>query len=482
VREGPVWLPMRLLFLSSEVAPYSKTGGLGDVAGALPVAMAALGHEVRVVSPLYQTVPGAGLVPQPQPLTLAFPFGEVEVRFRTRTLETGLTEVFVEAPALFDRPTFYGHPDDDRRFAAFTMAALSWAQQVGFDADVVWCHDWQTGLAPLALRLGYARTALGRARTLFTIHNLAYQGNFPSASMEALGIPWSQFTLDGVEFWGQLGFLKAGLAHADLLSTVSPSYAGEIQTLEGGVGLDGLLRARAPRLSGILNGVDTREWNPATDALLPARFSAADLTGRAVNRAALLAAFGLDAPGPGFPLFGVVGRMVDQKGADLMQFSLPAFLEQGAGVVVLGSGDAGIVERWKALHARFPRRLGLHLGFDNALAHLIEAGSDFFLMPSRFEPCGLNQMYSLLYGAVPVVRAVGGLKDTVTDLQAPGGTGVVFGPATVSALTQALLRAVDLYRQPDQLRAIQGRGMIQDFSWAAAARRYTELLQAPLPP
>jgi starch synthase len=470
---------MRLLFLSSEVAPFSKSGGLGDVAGSLPGAMAALGHEVRVVSPLYASVAREGLEPEPLPMTLTFPFGEVEVRFRTCQPEPGLTQVLVEAEPLFGRPAYYGYPDDDRRFAAFTMAALAWAQRSGFDADVVWGHDWQTGLAPLALRLGLAHTPLGRARSAFTIHNLAYQGNFPAPSMEALGIPWTHFTLQGLEFHGQLGFLKAGLQYADLLSTVSPSYAQEIQTPDGGMGLDGVLRSRASSLHGVLNGVDVREWNPATDPLLPQRFSALDVGGRAVNRAALLAAFGLDAPGPGLPLFGVVGRMVDQKGADLMQSALPLFLEQGAGVVVLGSGEADIVARWKALQGSFPRRLGLRLGFDNALAHLIEAGSDFFLMPSRFEPCGLNQMYSLLYGAVPVVRAVGGLKDTVVDLASPGGTGIVFGPATVTALTTALLRAVELYRQPAALREVQTRGMVRDLSWAAAARIYEVLLSAP---
>jgi starch synthase len=472
---------MRLLFLSSEVAPYSKSGGLGDVAGSLPAAMAALGHEVKVLSPLYRSVSRLGLGPASEPLAIHFPFGAVEATFREAAVEPGLTQVFVDIPASFDRATYYGFGDDDLRFAGYTMAALSWAQRSGFEADVVWCHDWQTGLAPLALRTGYGHAPLGRARTIFTIHNLAYQGNFPRQAMETLGIPWSHFTPDGVEFWGQLGFLKAGLRYADLLTTVSPSYAREIQTPEGGMGLDGLLRSRASRLSGVLNGVDTREWNPATDVLLPARFSALDLAGRSANRAALLAAFGLDAPGPGFPLFGVVGRMVDQKGADLMQSALPAFLEQGAGVVVLGSGEADIVERWKALQQRFPRRLGLRLGFDNALAHLIEAGSDFFLMPSRFEPCGLNQMYSLLYGSVPVVRAVGGLQDTVTDVQVPDGTGIVFGPPTVPALVQALLRAVELYRSPSQLRAVQARGMARDLSWAAAAKAYQALLEAPLP-
>jgi starch synthase len=467
---------MRILFLSAEVAPFSKTGGLGDVAGALPQAMAALGHEVRVVTPLYRGVSTVGLESEPQPLTLGFPFGEVVVRYRHTKVDSGFGVVFVESAALFDRPNLYGYGDDARRFCAYTVAALSWAQRSGFEADVVWGNDWQTGLAPLALQSGYAHTPLGRARTAFTIHNLAYQGNFPRHELDALGIPWSRFNLDGVEFYGHLGFMKAGLQLADVLTTVSPSYAVEIQTREGGVGLDGVLKQRAAALHGVLNGVDVREWNPATDVLLPARFTAADLSGRAECARELIAAFGLEAPAPGMPVFGVVGRMVDQKGADLMQAVLPRFLEQGACAVVLGSGEPAFEGRWRELHARWPRRLGVRVGFDNALAHLIEAGSDFFLMPSRFEPCGLNQMYSLLYGSVPIVREVGGLKDTVVDASRPDGTGLVFGPPTAEALFGAMLRSVELLRDPARLAAVRARGMAQDLSWRKAALEYERLL------
>ena len=468
---------MRILFLSSEVGPFSKSGGLGDVSGALPSALAMLGHEVRVVTPLYRSVKADGFVPEPAPLTLSFPFGEVEAHFRKAEIEPRYTVVFVDVPEFFNHPGYYGLPNDARRFGSFTMAGLSWAQREGFDADVAWFNDWPTGLGPLALTTGYAHTPLGRAKTVFTIHNLAYMGNFPSTEMAALGIPWSRFTMDGVEFYHQLGFLKAGLRLADVLTTVSPTYAAEIQTPEGGVGLDGLLKTRASKLHGILNGVDVREWNPATDVLLPARYSATDLAGRATCRDALFPAFGIDPPQPGMPVFGAVGRMVGQKGADLMQAALPRFLEQGAAAVVLGTGEPGLEQGWRALHARYPRRLGLHIGFDNALAHLVEAGTDFFLMPSRFEPCGLNQMYSLMYGAVPIVRAVGGLKDTVQDLSSPDGTGIVFGLPTEEALSKAMMRAVDLFRDPPRHQRVQARGMAQDFSWAAAARKYEELLR-----
>jgi starch synthase len=466
---------MRVLFLSSEVAPFSKTGGLGDVAGALPAALAALGHEVRVVTPLYRSVPRAGLVAAPGGLTLAFPFGEVAVRFLTRASGDRLSHVFVDVPAFFERAELYGHPDDARRFTAFTMAALSHAQATGFAPDVVHGNDWPVGLAALALRGGYAHTPLGAARTVFTIHNLAYQGNFPRGEVGALGVPWARFTVDGVEFYGQLSFMKAALVSFDVLTTVSPSYAREIQTPLGGHGLDGVLRARAGALHGIVNGVDGHEWNPATDVLLPARFSAGDLTGKAACRAALLDAFGLEPPPPGQPVFGVVGRMVEQKGVDLLQAALPRALEQGARAVVLGSGAPGFEGRWRELAARFPSRLGVRIGFDNALAHLIEAGSDFFLMPSRFEPCGLNQLYSSLYGAVPVVREVGGLRDTVVDAARPDGTGLVFSEATVDGVARALGRAVELFLRPEAYRQVQRRGMAQDFSWERSARAYAAL-------
>ncbi|MEW6432855.1 MAG: glycogen synthase GlgA [Myxococcota bacterium] len=469
---------MRVLFLASEVAPFSKTGGLGDVAGALPAALAALGHEVLVVTPLYQGVARDGLADEAGPLSLEFPFGGVSVRYRALASGERLTHVFVDVPQFFDRPALYGYPDDARRFAAYTMASLSFAQARGFVPDVVHGNDWPVGLAALALQLGYAHTPIGRARTVFTIHNLAYQGNFPKGELEALGLPWSLYTVDGVEFYDQLSFMKAALRTFDVLTTVSPSYAQEIQTPLGGHGLDGVLRARAKDLHGIVNGVELREWNPATDVLLPARFTGADLTGKAVCRAALLEAYGLDAPPPGQPVFGVVGRMVEQKGVDLLQAVLPRVLEQGARAVVLGRGEATFEARWRELATRFPKRLGVRVGFDNALAHLIEAGSDFFLMPSRFEPCGLNQMYSLLYGSVPVVREVGGLKDTVVDVTRPGGTGIVFPEATSDGLARAVLRAVELFRRPDEYRQVQRRGMAQDFSWERSARAYEALYRA----
>ncbi len=467
---------MRILFLSSEVAPFSKTGGLGDVSGALPRALAARGHQVRVVTPLYRDIARGGLQLEGAPLKLEFPFGHVEVRQRSAPAEGELR--FIDCPQAFDRDEYYGYGDDARRFAVYTMAALAFAQRDGFEADVVQCSDWQTGLAFLALKTGAAHTPLARAKKVFTIHNLAYQGVFAKQEMEALGIPWEFFTPGGVEYWDKLCFLKAGLVHADLITTVSPTYAQEIQTPAFGVGLDGLLRHRADVLHGVLNGVDVEEWNPATDVFIPQPFTATDLAGRAKCRQELIASCRLQAPVEGMPLFGVVGRMAGQKGADLMQAALPRLLEQGASAVVLGAGDPQVQANWHQLAARYPGRVSVRVGFDNSFAHRIEAGSDFFLMPSRFEPCGLNQMYSLLYGAVPVVHGVGGLKDTVVDLRKPGGTGIVFDQPTPEALFYALVRAVELYRDRPRYLEVQKRGMSQDFSWTAAAARYEALFQA----
>jgi starch synthase len=471
---------MRVLFVSSEVAPFSKTGGLGDVTHALPLALAALGHEVRVVTPLYREVPREGLARRGG-LTLEFPFGEVDVAAWHRAADEGVEQVFLEAPLCFDRERPYGYPDDARRFAAFSMGALALTQASGFEPDVVHANDWQTGLVMPALTLGFAHTPLGRARRVFTIHNLAYQGNFAKAEVQALGLPWSLFVPGGVEFYEHLSFMKAGLVYAQRVTTVSPTYAKEIQTKAGGMGMDGVVRAVAGKLSGILNGVDAREWNPATDVLLPARYSAQDLSGKARCREELLAAWRLQPPAEGMPVFGLIGRMVHQKGADLSQAALPRLLEQGARAVVLGTGDEALQQAWRALAARFPGRLGVHVGFEDAKAHLIEAGSDFFVMPSRFEPCGLNQLYSQLYGAVPVVHGVGGLKDTVVDLAEADATGVVFGRPTTEALFNALTRAVELYRDARRYAQVQRRGMTRDFSWAPSARAYVEVYQQAAP-
>lgn len=472
---------LKILFLSSEIAPWSKTGGLADVAGALPRALAARGHTVHVVSPLYACVPRDGLSVDGPGLELTFPFGTRRARFHSVQMAPRCRATFVENALFFDRPGLYvekdePYPDNAQRFAFFTVAALTFAQQQRFEPDLVHLNDWQTGLGALALKTGYGATT----PSLLTIHNLAYQGLFAKSTVAELGIPWSLFTLEGVEYWHELSFLKAGIQYASAVNTVSPTYAREIQTPALGMGFDGIIRARVASSSmfGILNGIDTAEWNPATDVLLPARYSWADLTGRGVCQNALYERARLDPPARGMPLFGIIGRMVEQKGVDLLQAALPPFLEHGARAVVLGSGSTAFERGWRELATRFPRRLSVTVGFDNALAHLIEASSDFFLMPSRFEPCGLNQMYSLAYGAVPIVHAVGGLKDTVVDLSQVNGTGIQFHQPTVDALRGALTRAVELMRDKTRYARVQQQGMRLDFSWSRAAGEYEQVYES----
>jgi starch synthase len=474
---------MRLLFAASEAAPWSKSGGLGDVCGALPRALAARGHQVLLVVPGYRGSIPAAATREPERHTLHFPFGDEGFVLHTLT-EERLTVAFVDAPKYFDRPGLYGeaggsYPDNPRRYAVFTMAALAAAQALRFEPQVVHLHDWQTGLGALALKRGFGGTALGRAACVFTVHNLAYQGVFPKSEVDALGLPWEVFNPDGVEFHDQLSFLKAGVSFCDHVTTVSPTYAKEILTPEGGFGLHGAIAARKDALRGILNGIDDREWDPQTDPLLPARFSKGELSGKEVCARALLQRFGLSLPPSARfarrpPIFGVVGRMAGQKGVDALQVAAPSLLARGARLVIVGTGEPQFENAWRALAAKWPGRLGVHIGFDEPLAHLVEAGSDFFLMPSRFEPCGLNQMYSQRYGTVPVVRGVGGLVDTVTDVGLPGATGIVFQG---DAFAAALERALKLYADWKALDAVRAAGMAKDFSWNASAQAYERLYE-----
>lgn len=478
---------MKILFLSSEVVPWSKTGGLADVAGALPGALAGLGHEVLVATPHYAGISPEGLEPVGAPLTLRFPFGQQTATFHLATPAPRYRVLFVGNEGFFGREGLYGDAggdfgDNHRRFAFFTMAALSGSQLTTFPADIVHLNDWQTGLAAVALRRGYRGTGLAQAKTVFTIHNLAYQGMFPKAAMTDLGLPWDVFVPGGVEFYDQLSFLKAGLSYSDALTTVSERYAQEIRTPEAGWGLDGLLRARSQDLHGILNGVDVEEWNPATDRHLPATFDANDLSGKRACKQALLSRYGLPAQ-PEAPLFGIISRMVSQKGFDILLPVVQRLLKEGTAMrlVVLGTGEPRFEGAFAQLARTYPEKVSVQIGYDVGLSHLIEAGSDFFFMPSLYEPCGLNQMYSLLYGTIPIVRAVGGLDDTVIDFSAPGGNGVKFGAFSEAALYEATLRAIALYAQPDVLDEVRRRGLRGDFSWSRSAARYASLYESLLP-
>ncbi len=467
---------LRILMIASEAYPFSKTGGLADVATALPAALGRLGHDVTLVTPRYRGVERGPVVDRTRLVVADRAF---DVSFIEHRLGPGARVLLVDCPPLYDRPGLYyeagvDYPDNAARFALLTAAALDWMSRQPKAFHVVHAHDWQAGLAPVYLR---RRGDAARPRTVFTIHNLAYQGVVDKAWVPRLGLEWTDFTVRGFEFHDHLSFLKAGVSFADAITTVSPTYADEIQRPEYGHGLDGVMRGRRADLTGILNGIDTEEWNPAADRFLPARFDAADLAGKAAVKRALLEACGLpvDEAALARPVIGIVSRLVDQKGFDLLAAMASELPGLDATFTVLGSGETRYETMWRELAAWRPDRVAVHIGFDERRAHLIEGGADVFLMPSRFEPCGLNQMYSLRYGTVPVVRAVGGLVDTVRPYNRRNGqgTGFLFADYTPGALLEAIRSALGLFRtNPKAWRRLQMNGMRKDFSWQRSAREY----------
>jgi starch synthase len=469
-----------VLQIASEALPFAKTGGLADVLGALPPALARLGWDVTMVTPRYRGVDAGSLVER-FPLTVGGFVGDTS--FFEAPLPDGAHAILVDCPDLYDREALYAvdnvdYADNARRFAFLVRAALEFAARRGAAPSIVHAHDWQTGLAPVYLRTLYAgHPVLGGTRTIFTIHNLAYQGLFEPDWLPRLDLGWDQFTVDRMEYWSRISFLKGAINDATLLTTVSPRYAEEIQTPQLGFGFDGILRARRTDLVGILNGIDTREWDPARDRLIPQPYSADDLSGKTAAKEAVLQQYGLpsDADALKRPLIGMVSRMVDQKGFDLIAEVSEELLHLDASFVVLGTGDARYQDLWMALAAEGPDRIGARIGFDEALAHLIEAGADLFLMPSRFEPCGLNQMYSMRYGTIPVVHAVGGLADTVTPK-----TGFVFTDYSPAALLEALTRALDCFGNRHRWLTLQRTGMAQDFSWDRSAKEYVKIYERAL--
>ena len=477
---------MKILMVASEAIPFSKTGGLADVVGALPQALHALGHEVGVVLPLYR----ATRLDQPEILfpALTVPLGPQTCFPAVPTVvHSGVRFYFVAYPTFFDRAALYGtpagdYPDNAERFALFSRAALEIAQ-LHFRPDLFHCHDWQSALVPVLLRTAYTRSAaLSRTPVLFTIHNLGYQGLFRRDILAQIGLPESVFTIDGLEFYGKVNLLKGGLVYSDAINTVSRGYAREIQTEEYGFGLDGLLRHRSLVLSGILNGVDYGHWNPATDPHIAARYTPGDLRGKRECKRDLLAAFSLPTSHLDRPVLGIVSRLSAQKGADLIQDVANELMSLDLTLVVLGSGDAAYEDLFRTLAVRYPDKVAVRIAYDDTLAHKIEAGSDIFLMPSRYEPCGLNQIYSLKYGAVPVVRVTGGLDDTVEnfDPSTGAGTGFKFKDYTGQALIAAIRAALDTYGNQSLWRKLMANGMAQDYSWGASAAQYVRLYQGLL--
>lgn len=479
---------MNLLFLSSEVAPFAKSGGLGDVSAALPAALHRQGHDVRVFMPLYSRIDQTKTKFRPieSLKNLRVSFGprafNVSV-FAALQPGTDMEVFFLHCPELYGRPSLYTNDADEHlRFLVFCYAALQCAQRMRFAPDIIHCNDWQSALVPLLLRTRFAwdKEIFGRSKTVLTIHNLNYQGLFPSRVVPDTGLSDSAhlFHQDQLKS-GVLNLLLHGILYADVVTTVSPTYSREIRTQEFGAGLDGFLRARSSTVVGILNGVDYNEWSPAADKHLPARYSPENMAGKVLCREKLLERMRLPNV-KGVPVFGIVSRLAGQKGFDLLPQVLPRLLQQERfQLVVLGSGERRYERMFRQLQAQFSRQVRFQNSFDNALAHQIEAGSDFFLMPSRYEPCGLNQLYSLKYGAVPVVRKTGGLADTVQlyNPKTGSGTGVVFEHYDATALRWAIRTALDLYSNPSVYRQVQQSGMAEDFSWDTQVAKYERLYE-----
>jgi starch synthase len=467
---------MKILMVASEAAPFAKTGGLADVVGSLPAALKSLGYEVAVLLPRYRSVnlKTARRVYDSLPVWLG------PDRFDTAIylIQQETPFYFLDCPPLYDRAGLYGdegvdYPDNHVRFAVLARAALEFSRHI-FRPDILHGHDWQAGLAPVYLHTIYANdpTFLG-IRTLFTVHNLGYHGLFPEVALDEIGLgDAGLFRPDGLEFFGKVGYLKGGLTFSDALNTVSPTYAREIQTPEYGFALDGVLRARGNALSGILNGVDYTEWNPETDRFIAAHYSTADLSGKGICKGDLVNEFGLPGEARDAPLIGIVSRFTSQKGADLIAEIADDMVGEGFYMVALGSGESQYEALFHAMAARHPGRIAVRIGYDNALAHKIEAGADLFLMPSRYEPCGLNQIYSLKYGTVPVVRATGGLDDTIDS-----ETGFKFQQYYGSALLEGLRAARQAFGDQEGWRAMMLAGMAKDYSWKASAAEYGRLYQ-----
>jgi starch synthase len=468
--------------ITPEARPFAKTGGLADVAGALPPALARLGHRVTVVLPKYRGVgvEGTGTAAD-------IPFGDARypVRFLEHPLSDRVDAVLIDAPDLYDRDGLYGssagdYADNAFRFAVLSRGALEYARRNGRRPSVVHVHDWQAALAAAYLRTTLASDpVLGGVPAVLTIHNLAFQGLFPPDVLRWIGLSADLFRVDALEFWGRVSYLKAGIVFSQKITTVSPRYAQEILTPEYGFGFEGILASRAGDVVGILNGIDSDTWNPATDPYLPSHFEEASLDQKAVVKHALLEEVGLptDQTALSRPTIGLVSRLTDQKGFDLIAAAADRLMAFDASWVMLGSGEPAYEAFWRGLQERFPDRVAVYIGFNERLAHLIEAGADLFLMPSRFEPCGLNQMYSLRYGTLPVVRATGGLDDTVQDADevARGGNGFKFREYDPSALAATVGRALEAYRKPRRWRTLQKAAMRQDHSWDVSAREYVKV-------
>lgn len=477
---------LRVLFLSPEAVPFAKTGGLADVAGALPAALKRLGTDVRLVLPFYRSVREGNFKTRPLLDELGIPLGTEKLKADVLQAKTadGIPVYFIERDDMYDRANLYGTAQGDyydnlERFAFFAHASLHIAEAISFKPDVIHCHDWQTGLVPPLLKGPYAgQSARDETPSVFTIHNIGYQGIFPEEKMTLTGLPrFPFFGAEGLEFWGKISLLKAGIVYSEAVTTVSPTYAEEIQTSEYGMGMEGILRKRSTNLHGILNGVDYRLWDPARDSHIAAKYSVRNMQGKGQCKKALIEEMDLDPTLQERPLLAMISRLDAQKGLDLVVKILAKILAMDVGLIVLGLGDEKIQQAIQKAAKRNPGRVGLFIGFNEPLAHRIMAGANIFLIPSRYEPCGLTQMYALKYGTVPVVRSTGGLDDTIVqfDSKKGAGNGFKFGPYKPLSFLAAIRKAVDLFQNAEAWEKLVANGMKADFSWERSAQSYLEL-------
>jgi starch synthase len=481
---------LKVVIVASEVMPFAKTGGLADVTGALPVALTRLGHQVSVIMPRYPAIERAVRSLEKVQDSLAIPMGSrtEEGAVWSARLAARIPVYFIEHQAYFGRDALYttasgDYPDNAQRFAFFAKAALEACQALKLQPDIIHCHDWQAALIPAYLNTVLQHDpAWASTSSLLTIHNIAYQGLFAPDVMEFLQLPPEAYSPEGIEFYGRVNYLKAGIVYADLISTVSRRYSQEIQTAEFGCGLEGILRYRAQDVYGILNGIDDRVWNPARDRIIAARYTTTNLSGKQLCKRDLLETFGLSPEWMHAPIVGMISRLVDQKGFDLLESAIHRMMALDLGLVVVGTGQARYEDFLHQIRERYPGKVGVVIGFDNVLAHKIAAGSDLFLMPSRFEPCGLNQMHSLCYGTIPVVRATGGSDDTIEAYEPAldRGNGFKFESYDAEALLATLQRALTLFRDHTAWKRLMQRGMQADFSWAKAAQAYADLYATAL--
>lgn len=473
----------RVLVVASEVLPFAKTGGLADVAGSLPKALATLGNDARVVLPRYRGINGVKTITD-------FPvwvgdrketaiIRQSSIRAKLGPIEKEVPVYFIDNYHYFDRDGLYGYPDEAERYAFFSRAVLEMLKHINFEPEILHCNDWQTGPIPALLRAHYARDPFySRTSTVYTVHNLQYQGNFARWVLRLLGLGDEYFNPDGVEFYGQVSFMKAGLMYADVVNTVSRTYAEEIKTPAFGYGMDGILRSRAQDLFGIVNGINYHEFNPATDPRIYKNYSLETAEYKRENKRELQKEMGL--PLAVSPLIGMVTRLVDQKGLDLVANIADQLMKQDVQLVVLGTGDPYYESLFRTMHEKHPDRVAIYIGFNAVLAQRIYAGADMFLMPSRFEPCGLGQLIALRYGTIPIVRATGGLQDTVSDYVAAAGTGngFTFTDYQPQALLGTVRRALEIYERPDHWQHLVRSALSADFSWNKSAVEYMGLYAA----